>query len=285
MGRSEENTQKEKQEELNLLDFIWNPYGYFFWLLVISILCWILERFFPWRKGQKAFRDQISQDFFWLIFNGHFAGVLLAYLTYWVVSQVNSILFSWDIPAPEYLNLLSGSAIWIQFVAYFILSDFIEWCVHNLLHRISWMWEFHKLHHSILELDWIGNFRFHWMEIIIYRAVKYFPLIILGVSNEIILTIAIVATLIGHLNHSNLKMDYGIFRYILNSPRFHVWHHDVILQGQHGQNFAIVFSIWDWIFNTVYYPSDREQPESLGFEMIEKFPKGLLKRFFYPITR
>jgi sterol desaturase/sphingolipid hydroxylase (fatty acid hydroxylase superfamily) len=253
--------------------------------LVISFFCWILERLFPWRKEQKAFRKQIGQDIVWLIFNGHFAGVMLAYLTYWVIHQINNILFLWNFPAPEQFNLLIAGPGWIQFIFYFLLSDFVEWIVHNLLHRVPWMWEFHKLHHSILELDWIGNFRFHWMEIIIYRVVKYFPLVVLGVESSIILLIAIIATLIGHLNHSNLKMDYGIFRYILNSPRFHVWHHDNILQGQHGQNFAIVFSIWDWIFKTAYYPSDKEQPDSLGFETIAKFPKSFIKRFFYPITR
>jgi len=245
----------------------------------------MLERFFPWRKGQKTFRTQIGQDFFWLIFNGHFAGVLLAYLTYWIVIQINNIFFSWNLPSPEYLNLLSDSPIWIQFITYFALSDLIEWSVHNLLHRVPWMWEFHKLHHSIIDMDWIGNFRFHWMEIIIYKTAKYFPLIVLGVNNEIILSIAIVATLVGHLNHSNLNIDYEIFRYVLNSPRFHVWHHDVLLHGKHGQNFAIVFSVWDWIFKTYYYPTDKEQPDSLGFENIEKFPRSLLKRLIYPIMK
>ncbi len=267
-----------------MFDFIWDPRGYFFWLLVISVFCWLLERMFPWRKNQKAFRKQIGQDFFWLVFNGHFAGVLVAYLAYWVVLQINTIFFFGNMPAPEQLNLLQGSPVWLQFVIFFVLSDFIEWGVHNLLHRVSWMWEFHKLHHSILDLDWIGNFRFHWMEIIIYKSIKYFPLIVLGVNPQIILTIAIIATLIGNLNHANLKIDYGIFRYILNSPRFHVWHHDVILQGQHGQNFAIVLSTWDWLFGTAYYPSDKEQPESLGFEDIEKFPRGLIGRLLYPLS-
>ena len=267
-----------------MFNFIWDTSGYFFWLLVVSLICWLLERIFPWRKNQTAFRQQIGQDFFWLIFNGHYAGVLIAYFTYWVVVQINASLSLFDFPAPEQLNLLSHAPGWIQFIVFFILADFIEWSVHNLLHRITWMWEFHKLHHSITIMDWIGSFRFHWMEIIIYRTFKYVPLVILGVNPQIILTIAIIATLIGHLNHANLKWDYGIFRYVLNSPRFHVWHHDVILQGQHGQNFAIVLSTWDWLFSTAYYPADIEQPDSLGFEDIDKFPKGLIGRLFYPLS-
>ena len=58
----------------------------------------------------------------------------------------------------------------MQFIAFFLLKDFLEWCIHNLLHRVPWLWEFHKLHHTIEELDWIGNFRFHWMEVVIYEV-------------------------------------------------------------------------------------------------------------------
>jgi sterol desaturase/sphingolipid hydroxylase (fatty acid hydroxylase superfamily) len=267
-----------------MFDFIWDSNGYFFWLLVISLFCWLLERIFPWRKKQNAFRKQIGQDFFWLIFNGHFAGILIAYLTFWIVLQVNGALSLINLTPPEQWNLLYNSPGWLQFIVFFIFSDFIEWGIHNLLHRIQWMWEFHKLHHSIIVMDWIGNFRFHWMEILIYKSIKYLPLVILGVKPQIILTIAIVATLIGHLNHANLKIDYGIFKFVLNSPRFHIWHHDVILQGQHGQNFAIVLSTWDWLFGTAYYPSDIEQPDSLGFENIDKFPKGLIGRLLYPLS-
>jgi sterol desaturase/sphingolipid hydroxylase (fatty acid hydroxylase superfamily) len=268
-----------------MFDFIWNPRGYFFWLLIISLFCWVLERINPWRKDQKALRQQIGQDFFWLIFNGHFAGVLIAYLAYWLVMKINTVFFSLSLPAPEQLNLIYNSPLWLQFIVYFVLSDFIEWGVHNLLHRVNWMWQFHKVHHSILELDWIGNFRFHWMEIIIYRSFKYFPLIVLGIDSQVILMIAIIGTLIGHLNHANLKMDYGLLRYIFNSPRFHVWHHDRILHGQNGQNFAIVFSTWDWLFGTAYYPRDREQPVSLGFKDIDVFPRSLAGRLFYPLSK
>ena len=268
-----------------MFDFIWDTRGYFFWLLIISLFCFVLERVIPWREDQPAFRKQFGQDVFWLIFNGHFAGILIAYIAVFILNQINNWLNILNLPSPESLNLLSGSPFIVQFLIYFILSDFIEWLVHNLLHRIPWLWEFHKLHHSIIELDWIGNFRFHWMEIVIYKSIKYFPLIIMGVQGEIIFLIAIFATLIGHLNHSNIKADWGVLRYIFNSPRLHVWHHDVVLHKNGGQNFAIVFSMWDWIFGTIYYPADRFMPERLGFENMNGYPNGLIHRFIYPLNK
>ena len=268
-----------------MLNVLWDTRGYFFWLMMVSLFCWILERLAPWRKEQKAFRKGIWQDFFWLIFNGHYAGVALAFVTSWLVQQV-SRLNGWHLPSPESIQLLAGSALWIQFVVFLVLKDFLEWCVHNLLHRVPWLWEFHKLHHSIEELDWIGNMRFHWMEIVVYKALTYLPLVMLGVNGSVILWIAVVTTLIGHLNHSNLNFRWwGPAGYIVNSPRMHVWHHDVILRGQHGKNFGVVFCLWDWIFGTAYLPADRPQPENLGFESMDKFPRGLAPRLLYPLLK
>jgi sterol desaturase/sphingolipid hydroxylase (fatty acid hydroxylase superfamily) len=264
-----------------MLQIIWDTKGYFFWLLVVSLVCWTLERISPWRSDQKAFRDQFGQDLFWLVFNGHYAGLLLAYVAGWVLQSTRQILDGTPLPSRDSIYLLSHSSPWLQFLVFLVVKDFLEWGIHNLLHRIPWLWEFHKLHHSIKELDWIGNMRFHWMEIAIYHSLTYLPLVMLGVDSRVILWIAVFTTIIGHLNHSNLKLDWGIFRYLLNSPRLHIWHHDVVLHGRHGQNFGVVFSLWDFLFGTAYLPAE-EQPAQLGFPEMEKFPEKLLPRFLYP---
>ena len=156
---------------------------------------------------------------------------------------------------------------------------------------MPWLWEFHKVHHSIEELDWIGNFRFHWMEVVVYQGLTYFPLVVLGVDARVILVIAVVSTLIGHLNHSNLNISWGPLRYLLNSPRMHVWHHDHDWPAdrRYGVNFAICLSIWDWLFGRAYWPkpdeSPTQQPARLGFDGMERFPRSLLGRFFYPLTK
>lgn len=269
-----------------MLQIIWDTRGYFFWLLVVSAFCLILERIWPWRKEQKLLRRQFAQDLFWLFFNGHYGGILAAYL--------GAFVFAWAVPAiarAKSLNLLSEQPLWVQFIAFFVLKDFLEWAIHNLLHRVPWLWEFHKVHHSIEQLDWIGNFRFHWMEIVVYQGLTYFPLVVLGVDWRVILVIAVVSTLIGHLNHSNLNISWGPLRYIINSPRMHVWHHDYDWPAdrRYGVNFGICLSIWDWLFGTAYWPAPQQaptqQPARFGFHGIERFPRSLPGRFFHPLTR
>jgi len=268
-----------------MLNILWNTRGYFFWLLVVSAGCMILEAVAPWRPKQRQFRRQFAQDLFWLVFNGHYASIAVAFLAQYLLVWIYPV-----VEKAEQLNLIAAWPIWAQLVVFFVLKDFLEWCAHNLLHRVPFLWTFHKLHHSIEELDWIGNFRFHWMEIIIYKSLTYFPLVVLGIDGRIILWIAILTTVIGHFNHSNLNISWGPLRYLINSPRMHVWHHMYALpENRHeGVNFGIPLSIWDWIFHTSYWPdksqSPEQQPNRLGFPGIESFPRSLLGRLIYPIS-
>jgi len=257
---------------------------YYFWLTAISLFCFLLERLAPWRAKQKVLRRGIWQDLFWLVFNGHYFGLVFAIITGKLILLLNQTLYEVGLPVPESVALLADVPLWVQFIVFLILKDFVEWSIHILLHRVAWLWQFHKLHHSIEELDWIGNFRFQWGEIVVYKTLSYLPLVILGIDGTVILIIAIVSTLMLDLNHANLAFDWGPLKYVLNSPKMHVWHHDYEWHGKGGQNFGQVFSVWDWLFGTVYWPSDKDQPERLGFEGIERYPRGLLARFIHPFS-
>jgi len=257
---------------------------YYFWLIGISLACFALERIRPWRRDQRVFRRGWVQDLFWLVFNGHYLGLLLAWVTGRSVLWLNGALHELGAPVPETLAWLGGAPLWVQFVVFLVAKDFVEWNIHRLLHNVPWLWELHKLHHSIEELDWIGNFRFHWAEVIVYKTLSYLPLVVLGVDGRVLLAIAIVWTLMLDLNHANLPISWGPLRFVLNSPMMHVWHHDVELHGRGGQNFGQVLSVWDWLFGTAYWPADRDVPERLGFAGMERFPRSVPARLVYPLS-
>jgi sterol desaturase/sphingolipid hydroxylase (fatty acid hydroxylase superfamily) len=267
-----------------MMGVIWATRQYWVWLVAISLLCVLLERIRPWRTRQKLLRRQFGQDLLWLVLNGHYVGIAVAFVGNYFLTQLFPVLGE-----AQSVNLVNAQPLWLQFVVFLLLKDFLEWCVHNLLHRVPALWAFHKLHHSIEELDWIGNFRFHWMEVVIYKSLTYFPLVVLGVDGQVILWIAIVSTLIGHLNHSNLNISWGPLRYVINSPRMHVWHHMYALPADHrkGVNFGISLSVWDWMFRTAFWPargeSPEQQPEKLGFPDMDEYPRGFIGRFVYPL--
>ena len=174
-------------ELVSSLNFIWNPQGYFFWLLIVSAFCFLLERVAPWRQNQKLLRRGLGQDVFYLVFNGHYAGMWVAMVGAWLFGE---IMIAANLPWPlESWNVAAQLPTWLQFIIFLVLKDFLEWMIHIMLHRVPWLWQFHKVHHSIKEMDWIGNFRFHTMEIVVYRSLTWFPLFALGIDGKIILAV------------------------------------------------------------------------------------------------
>jgi sterol desaturase/sphingolipid hydroxylase (fatty acid hydroxylase superfamily) len=256
--------------------------NYGFWLAVLSLGCLLAERLAPWRLGQALGRPEFGQDLFWLIFNGYLSAPLLAGLLVNVNTLIGRIFSLFYEKFPESLRLISDDPLWLQILLMLVLADFLEWLIHNALHRLGPLWKIHRVHHSIRTMDWIGNFRFHWGETILYNTLKYLPLALLGARWEAVLVVAVISTAIGHLNHANLNISWGPFRYIFNSPRMHIWHHEKKLRGRAGVNFAVVFSLWDWIFGTAYMPRDAARPEELGYTGQEKVSDALMMRFFLP---
>lgn len=175
--------------------------------------------------------------------------------------------------------------VWGQFLLMFVIADFIQWNVHRMLHRFPWLWEFHKVHHSVEEMGFAAHLRYHWMETIIYKSIQYIPFAMIGFGLADFFVLHIFTIAIGHLNHANIKLTYGPFKYILNNPVMHTWHHaKTIPEGSHGVNYGITLSLWDYLFGTAYIPNSGKD-EPLGFNKIEEFPQTFWSQINYPWSR
>lgn len=255
-------------------------------LAAFSALLFGLECFFPLRCEQRQLRPRLWSDFVHLIFNGHFLGILLAGLAdAWILPHVDRYLGQHGCMDTVYRNAAADWPLWAQVVVALVVIDFIQWLVHNSLHRVPALWELHKAHHSVVdgEMDWIVSFRFSWLEVVVYKSVLYLPLVFFGFRMEALLFHAIFGTLIGHFNHSNLNLGHGPLRYVLNSPRMHIWHHDYEGDARTTVNFGIIFSLWDWLFGTAKMPDD--PPAHLGFRGVETFPNTYLAQQIWPLQR
>jgi sterol desaturase/sphingolipid hydroxylase (fatty acid hydroxylase superfamily) len=257
---------------------------YYFWLLVVSAGVFVLERFFPWRREQEVLRPGFVQDLFWMVFNTQYMSWMLALLAVHLVGWFNAAFLHIGVATPSSLRLAAEWPIWLQFVVFFVIRDFLEWNIHRLLHAVPWLWKFHQLHHSSEELDWAATFRSHWGEIVIYQTVVYLPLVVLGVNDGVVFAILVLTLLIQELSHANLRWDWGPLRYVINSPRFHAWHHAVELHGRNGQNFGVTLALWDWIFGTAYWPGPAEAaaPSRFGFEGMSQYPPSIWQRLWHP---
>lgn len=256
---------------------------YWHWLAGISLFFFVLERLRPARKAQSVLRPQLANDLFYLVFHGHWYAVLFGG---WAASVA---LATRDVLSPVLPFAIEGSALgrlpWLaQCAVYLVVSDFLQWCVHVTLHRVPFLWNFHKVHHSVHRMDWAANFRFHWVEVVVYRSLLYVPLAMLGGSGSALFAVAVFATAWGHFNHANLDVGLGPLGRVFNSPRMHMWHHDASGEGGASKNYGIVFSLWDFLFQTAYWPRERP-PERIGYPRDDEMPGDLPRQLAFPLAR
>lgn len=273
---------------LNMMQYTWKSiifevpwYSNYFWgLTAISLIVWLLEIAFPWRKDQKIFRRDFWLDAFYMYFNFFIFAIVIT-----GVYDLLGVFFA-DIGITAKSLALIDMSNWsmgLQLLVFFIILDFVQWFTHVLLHRYEVLWRFHKVHHSVKEMGFAAHLRYHWMENILYKPLKTFGVMILGgFEPEQAYIVHFAAIAIGHLNHANIKITWGPLKYIFNNPVMHLYHHVKALpeNHSHGINFGISLSLWDYIFKTNYVPEDSGTIE-LGFPNDEKFPQHFFEQITY----
>ncbi len=261
--------------------------NYFYGLLIISLIVWMLEALFPWRKNQPLFRRGFWLDTFYMFFNFFLLNLIVLIALSNVVSEFfDDILsvFGLSIHNFQIIDIDELPKI-VGLVLFFVVTDFVQWNTHKLLHKIPFLWNFHKVHHSVKEMGFAAHLRYHWMEPIIYKSILYIPIAIIGgFDAKDIAFVHFFTLVLGHLNHANLGWDYGWLKYVFNNPKMHIWHHSKQLPTTIGVNFGLSLSCWDYLFDTNYIPESGRDIE-LGFEGDEDFPETFLEQEMYPLKK
>lgn len=261
--------------------------NYFYGLIIISLLVFVLELIFPWRKNQPIVRKDFWLDTFYMFFNFFLLNLIILIALSNVTEQVFKDFlanFNLQITSIQLIDLSQYPKV-VSLLIFFFVSDFVQWITHRILHRVPFLWNFHKVHHSTKEMGFAAHLRYHWMEPVVYKSMLYIPLALIGgFSVQDVFIVHFFTISIGHLNHANLGWDYGFLKYIFNNPKMHIWHHAKEMPNKFGANFALTLSVWDYLFKTNHIPYDGRDIE-LGFQEDEKFPKDFLTQEFYPFVK
>ncbi len=142
---------------------------------------------------------------------------------------------------------------------------------HYLQHKIPFLWEFHKVHHSTEVLTPLSNYRFHPIDTQVeHLFTAMFSGILTGTvgylySKDVIeLTVInvnvvfFVYYLTANLRHSHIWLSYGrLLNHVISSPAMHQIHHSSD-EKHFDKNYALVFSFWDWLLGSLYVPREKE---------------------------
>ncbi|PZO39229.1 MAG: sterol desaturase family protein [Pseudanabaena frigida] len=239
--------------------------------LVLWLLFGILEWQFPLRKEQKHFRQGWLTDVAHFFFNH----ILINAGTYLIAAFL--YVFFKGVISPSLQQAVRSQPALLQFIEAFFIAQLAFYIVHRLAHTVPWLWRFHAIHHSSVELDWLASARLHPVEAIAINIAVGVPLFLLGFTRETFGIYLVFGAILPILNHSNTRFQFPMLNLIIATPDFHHWHHSNDREAR-DKNFS-GFPIIDLIFGTYYVPKD-QIPKSYGVD--EMMPQTYWRQLLYP---
>ena len=205
-------------------------------------------------------------DYIMIFFNGIVKMLLIGpYLVYglYIAFYINEYLLrQFGFPASG-LGVTETLALYT--ISLTIVSDFAGFFSHYLMHRIPFLWEFHKVHHSATTLNPITQYRIHPVELIInnIRGICITG-VLMGifdylsdhqVSKVLFLGVNVFSFVFlffgSNLRHSHVRLRYPTFmEHLFISPLQHQAHHSTN-PIHFNKNMGSKLAIWDWAFGTL----------------------------------
>ena len=264
-------------------DLVWKVW---FWQLAHAVVFAVLERIKPVRSWTWFDWRRLSDAANYLCFHGQM--YLTSYLVATCLSRPTWRLLSglgWA-PFVREHQLLYDLPLPLQTVLFVITADFLKYWIHIALHKVPFLWTFHKTHHSVREdeMSFVVGARFHIVEGLFYSVALFIPLMLLYTKPVCGFLAGVVMTFTSYFTHANIDVGYRSWVYLVNSPRMHHWHHSYDLPEGKVWNYGTTLSIWDWIFRTAYLPAEGHA-KRLGFSGQDRMPNHVLGHQLYPLVR
>jgi len=230
----------------------------------------LMEKAFPAHANQAVFRPA------WLVDCCYFAGqyFLWGSMMLWLLNICNHWLGG--IMPATFRQKVASQPWWLQAVEVVITSDLLIYWAHRLQHNVGFLWRFHKVHHSVQQLDWLAAHREHPLDTIYTVGLINLPALIAGFPLETIGGLIAFRGVWAIYIHSNVHLNLGPLKVLVGSPELHHWHH--CLERDAG-NYANISPLMDIVFGT--YTSPGKMPDAYGIR--EFLPRSYAGQMLYPM--
>lgn len=168
---------------------------------------------------------------------------LLVWATLFVAEQQFGLLY-W---------IGAGEMLWVQLVFGLLLMDFLgAWLAHYVEHHVTWMWQFHVVHHTDQHVDTTTANRHHPGESVIRFIFTALAVLIVGAPVWLVFLYQSTSVVLSQFNHANVRIPLWLdkaLRTVVCTPNMHRVHHHYRLPYS-DTNYGNIFSFWDRIFGT-----------------------------------
>ena len=149
------------------------------------------------------------------------------------------------------LHRVPGSALWLAILTVVVL-DLSTYIGHRTMHRVSWLWWAHRVHHSDEHVDVTTSFRQHPIELALRFVAIALPAWALGLSPEALAAYRLLSAANALFEHVDLPVPRPLERlvsWLVVTPGMHKVHHSRE-RAEADSNYGNVLSVYDRLFGT-----------------------------------
>lgn len=172
--------------------------------------------------------------------------------------------------------------LWVQVIMAILIADVGITLAHFASHRVNALWRLHAVHHSIKRMYGFNGLMKHPLHQTIETVAGTFPLLLLGIPQEVLMLLIVAVLLQLLLQHSNVAYFTGPLRYFYVSNSVHRFHH--LNTSKEGDvNFGLFTTLTDYFLGTVYFDKDRTITiEDIGIAAQPDYPVGYVSQLIEP---
>ncbi|MDI9863259.1 sterol desaturase family protein [Flectobacillus sp. DC10W] len=159
------------------------------------------------------------------------------------------------------INWLPKMPSWIYAILGLLILDLIgAWFVHWLEHKVKWMWKFHIIHHSDMQVDTTTANRHHPGESAFRFVFTTIAVVMTGAPMWIVMMYQSISVMLSQFNHANISLPTRLNKvlswFIVTPDMHHVHHHYV--QPYTDSNYGNIFSVWDHLFGSFSFKNPKD---------------------------
>lgn len=170
-------------------------------------------------------------------------------------------IFMWSATNEFGLLYLIDQPIWVEMLIAVLILDLVaQYCVHYALHKVTWMWRLHMIHHSDTHVDATTGTRHHPGDYIAREVFALFAIIIFGIPLAYYLFYRILTIFFAYFTHANISLPTMLDKtisFVFITPNMHKFHHH-FERPWTDTNFGNIFSFWDRLLGTLAYENPKD---------------------------
>jgi len=217
-------------------------------LLFTLLYLTAFEALIPLEPTWRVRREDAWPDLAHLVLVNLFSGVgavAALSLVLWLQRALGLEAAFWrDVPIP------------VQVVIAMIAGEFLPYWYHRFSHGSRFFfWRVHSIHHITTRLNSLKGSWMHPVNTFLNAFMKMLPILLLGFSEETLVTVSVFSLVIGYMSHANVDARTGFLDYLIATPHVHHFHHS--MRPEEARNYGTNVVLWDLLFGTYFNAKGR----------------------------